>query len=150
MNEHSPRPLLPSRYPETATPSLTIGRLAAAAGVGVETVRYYQRRGLIGTPAGRKGAFGVYDAQTVSRLRFIRRAQTLGFSLDEVAGLLALDEERDRDTARALAQAKIDDIENRIRQLEDMRSALTGLVHCCEHTEAPAPCPILQALDGER
>jgi MerR family mercuric resistance operon transcriptional regulator len=135
---HASTPL-PDRTATADAAGMTIGRLAAAAGVGVETVRYYQRRGLIGTPTGRKGAFGLYDASTMSRLRFIRRAQTLGFSLEEIASLLALDEERDRATARALAQAKIADIDSRIRQLEDMRSALRGLVHCC---------PILQALDG--
>ncbi|AVZ79719.1 MerR family transcriptional regulator [Zoogloeaceae bacteirum Par-f-2] len=148
MNTPRSRPPQPSRPATTAEAGFTIGRLAAAAGVGVETVRYYQRRGLIGAPSGRHGAFGLYDAQTLSRLRFIRRAQALGFSLDEIAGLLALDEERDRDTARALAQAKIDNIEQRIRQLQAMRSALVSLVHCCEHTEAPNPCPILRALDG--
>ncbi|THF65824.1 MerR family transcriptional regulator [Pseudothauera nasutitermitis] len=130
----------------TPTAGLTIGRLAAAAGVGVETVRYYQRRGLIGAPVRHKGAFGLYGDDTLQRLRFIRRAQTLGFSLEEIDGLLALDEERDRDKARALAQAKIADIEARLRQLEDVRGALLGLVHCCEHSSAPAPCPILQAL----
>lgn len=146
MNTLTSRHSLSSRTVTTAEAGFTIGRLAAAAGVGVETVRYSQRRGLIGAPSGRHGGFGVYDAQTRSRLRFIRRAQALGFSLDEIAGLLALDEERNRDTARA--QAKIDDIEQRIRQLQAMRSALVSLVHCCEHTEAPAPCPILRALDG--
>ncbi|THF64375.1 MerR family transcriptional regulator [Pseudothauera rhizosphaerae] len=129
--------------------ALTIGRLASAAGVGVETVRYYQRRGLIGAPAARRGAFRVYDADALSRLHFIRRAQTLGFSLDEIAELLALDEERDRDKARAFAQAKIADIESRIHRLEEVRAALQGLVHCCEHTAAPAPCPILQAFGSD-
>lgn len=125
---------------------ITIGTLARSAGVGVETVRYYQRRGLLSAPNGRKGAFRVYGDAELTRLRFIRRAQALGFSLDEIADLLALDEETDRENARAFAKAKIADIESRIRQLEDIRNALQGLVHCCEHTEAPAPCPILHAL----
>ncbi|MCK9985608.1 MAG: MerR family transcriptional regulator, mercuric resistance operon regulatory protein [Azoarcus sp.] len=125
---------------------LTIGALAKSAGVGVETVRYYQRRGLLPPNGAHKGAFRVYGYDELARLRFIRRAQTLGFSLDEVSDLLALDEETDRERARAFARAKIADVESRIRQLEEMRNALQGLVSCCEHTEAPAPCPILHAL----
>lgn len=127
---------------------LTIGALAKSAGVGVETVRYYQRRGLLPPNGAQKGAFRVYGNDEVARLRFIRRAQTLGFSLDEVAELLALDEETDRERARAFALAKIADVESRIRQLEEMRGALQGLVTCCEHTESPAPCPILHALSN--
>lgn len=126
--------------------TLTIGALAKSAGVGVETVRYYQRRGLLPANGTHRGAFRVYGGDEVARLRFIRRAQALGFSLDEISELLALDEETDRERARAFAQAKIADVESRIRQLEEMRSALQGLVSCCEHTEAPAPCPILHAL----
>lgn len=125
---------------------LTIGTLAKSAGVGVETVRYYQRRGLLPQGGAHKGAFRVYGTDELARLRFIRRAQTLGFSLEEISELLALDEETDRERARAFAQAKIADVESRIQQLEEMRSALQGLVTCCEHTEAPAPCPILHAL----
>ena len=128
---------------------ITIGTLARAAGVGVETVRYYQRRGLLPAARGKKGAFRVYGQPEVARLRFIRRAQTLGFTLDEIAGLLALDEETDRAAARALARAKIIDIDLRIRRLEEVRTALHGLVACCEQTDAPAPCPILQALGGK-
>lgn len=128
---------------------ITIGTLARSAGVGVETVRYYQRRGLLPESAGRKGAFRVYGDAELARLRFIRRAQTLGFSLDEIADLLALDHESDRENARALARSKIASVEERIRQLEDVRDALQELVDCCEHTSSPAPCPILRALGGE-
>ena len=128
---------------------IRIGALARAAGVGVETVRYYQRRGLLPEVAARKGAFRVYGDTEVSRLRFIRRAQTLGFSLDEIADLLALDQETDREKARALARAKIDDVETKIRHLQDVRDALQDLVRCCEHTDAPAPCPILRAFGDE-
>ena len=113
---------------------LTIGALAKSAGVGVETVRYYQRRGLLSPNGAHKGTFRVYGNDELARLRFIRRAQSLGFSLDEVADLLALDEETDRERARAFAQSKIADVESRIRQLTEMRSALQRLVTCCEHT----------------
>lgn len=127
---------------------MTIGNLARRAGVGVETVRYYQRRGLLSEASARKGAFRVYGDEELTRLRFIRRAQALGFSLDEIAGLLALDEESDRERARELANAKIADVEVRISQLEDIRRALQHLVTCCEHTDAPEPCPILRVLVG--
>jgi MerR family transcriptional regulator, mercuric resistance operon regulatory protein len=127
---------------------ITIGSLAKSAGVGVETVRYYQRRGLLSEAGAKKGAFRVYDDAEVSRLQFIRRAQALGFSLDEIAGLLALDEETDRDAARRVAQAKIADIDSRMRQLQHVRSALQQLVSCCEDASASAPCPILRALGG--
>ncbi|MBN8441509.1 MAG: MerR family transcriptional regulator [Thauera sp.] len=130
-----------------ATPvQFTIGALAKAADVGVETIRYYQRRGLLREPQQTRGAYRVYGEAELARLTAIRRAQQLGFSLDEIDGLLALNEERDRDRAREAAQAKIELIESRIRQLQDMRDALAELVHCCEHTDAPAPCPILRAL----
>lgn len=112
----------------------------------METVRYYQRRGLLPEGNARKGAFRVYGKAELARLRFIRRAQTLGFNLEEIAELLSLDEESDRAAARRFAQSKIEDIEARIRKLEGMRAALQGLVTCCEHTQSPAPCPILHAL----
>lgn len=132
----------------TAALQLTIGALAKAADVGVETIRYYQRRGLLAEPRQTRGAYRVYGEAELARLRAIRRAQQLGFSLEEIAGLLALNEERDRNRARAAAQAKVDLIESRIRQLQDMRDALGELVRCCEHTDAPAPCPILRALSA--
>lgn len=127
----------------------TIGTLAKAAEVGVETIRYYQRRALLTEPERRAGSYRAYTAADLARLRAIRRAQQLGFSLDEVANLLALNEERDRDKARSLAQAKIDLIESRIEQLAEMRAALRQLVDCCHQTAAPAPCPILKALSGD-
>lgn len=128
--------------------AFTIGALARAADVGVETIRYYQRRGLLPEPSTTRGAYRVYGEDELARLRAIRRAQQLGFSLDEIDGLLALNAERDRQRARAAAQAKIELIDSRIRQLQDMRDALAELVHCCEHTDSPAPCPILRALSS--
>ncbi len=126
----------------------TIGTLAKAADVGVETIRYYQRRGLLAEPSRHRGAYRIYGAAELARLRAIRHAQQLGFSLDEIAGLLALNEEADRDKARTLAQAKIALIEARIAQLAGMRNALAELVDCCRNTAAPQPCPILKALSG--
>jgi MerR family transcriptional regulator, mercuric resistance operon regulatory protein len=126
--------------------NLTIGALARAAGVGVETVRYYQRRGLLPESHSRKGAFRTYGDAELARLHFIRRAQTLGFSLDEISELLDLDEMTDRENARVFAKAKIADIESRVRQLKEIRTALESLVRCCEHSDAETPCPILHAL----
>ncbi|MCB1912547.1 MAG: MerR family DNA-binding protein [Zoogloeaceae bacterium] len=126
--------------------ALTIGALARAAGVSVETIRYYQRRKLLRDDGPRQGAFRVYESADLIRLRFIRRAQTLGFSLDEIAELLRLDEIDDRVEARAMAQARLEEVERRIGQLNEIRDALASLVSCCEHTESPAPCPILHTL----
>ncbi|MCB1900338.1 MerR family DNA-binding protein [Cognatazoarcus halotolerans] len=125
---------------------LTIGTLAKSAGVGVETIRYYQRRGLLSDKGPRRGAYRIYESGDLARLRFIRRAQALGFSLDEIGDLLSLDETDDRAEARALAQARLGEVEKRLRQLQEIRDALKGLIACCEHTESPAPCPILHTL----
>ncbi|MCB1960964.1 MAG: MerR family DNA-binding protein [Rhodocyclaceae bacterium] len=125
--------------------SMTISQLARAAGVGVETVRYYQRRQLIATPA-TPGGIRRYSDAALSRLRFIRRAQELGFSLDEIADLLGLDEHADRATARTIAREKLGQIETRIAHLEAMRAALRDLVSCCEHSADALPCPILHAF----
>ncbi|PLX67225.1 MAG: MerR family transcriptional regulator [Azoarcus sp.] len=134
---------------EQTSKGLTIGALAKAAGVGVETVRYYQRRGLLAEPQQKRGAYRVYGERELARLRAVRRAQQLGFSLEEIDGLLALNEDTDRDRARALAQSKIELLDARIRQMQEMRNALTELVGCCQRTDAPAPCPILRALSSE-
>lgn len=126
--------------------TMTIGRLAAAADVGVETVRYYQRRGLLAVPTPSAGQVRHYGDTALSRLRFIRRAQQLGFSLDEIAELLDLDENTDRTAARALAKEKLAQIDERMARMAAMRSALTELVSCCEHTSTAQPCPILHTL----
>ncbi|MCB1939977.1 MAG: MerR family DNA-binding protein [Rhodocyclaceae bacterium] len=125
--------------------SMTISQLARAAEVGVETVRYYQRRGLIAVPPTRSG-IRRYEAPTLVRLRFIRRAQGLGFSLEEIGDLLGLDEHTDRVAARAIAREKLTQIEERIAQLQAMAHALRDLVACCEHSPAAQPCPILHTL----
>lgn len=129
---------------------LTIGALAKAADVGVETIRYYQRRGLLRAPTTTRGAYRLYGGEELARLRAIRRAQQLGFSLEEIDALLALNEDTDRERAREAAQAKIDLIDARIRQLQGMRDALAELVDCCRHAEANSPCPILRALSREQ
>lgn len=132
-----------------AAPSMTIARLATAAGVGVETVRYYQRRGLIAQPprgSGPGSPVRRYDAETLRRLRFIRSAQGAGFTLTEIAELLELDATGDRTRARALAEARIAALDARIAELQIARNALSGLARDCASKGAGA-CPILAAFE---
>ena len=123
----------------------TIGGLAAAGGVGVETVRYYQRRGLMETPP-RNGGVRCYGAEDVRRLRFIRQAQAGGFSLDEIAELIALDASRDRPRARELARDRIAALDAKIAELAAARSALEKLARDCA-ASGEGPCPIIAAFE---
>lgn len=129
---------------------LTIGKAARLAGVGVETIRFYERKGLIPRPS--KGASGwrTYPQDTVDRIRFIRRAKELGFSLREIAELLSLrsDPEATCGDVRRKAEEKIADIESRIRTLRKMKQALTRLTASCRGRGPLRACPILDALDG--
>ena len=123
---------------------MTIGRLARAAGVNIETIRYYQRRGLLATP--RKPLSGVrrYSSEMLTRLRFIRRAQELGFTLREITELLNLGDGSCTKT-RAIAEHRLTDIETRIHDLEAMRATLGKLIHTCRAGNQP-PCPIIASL----
>ena len=125
---------------------MTIARLGAAAGVGVETVRYYQRRGLLEVPVS-AGAVRRYGAEDVRRLRFIRRAQAAGFTLEEIGELLALDRTDDRVRVRALAGERLAALNARITELEESRTALERLRAACA-SGSKGPCPILDAFDG--
>lgn len=129
--------------------SLTIGTLASAGGVGVETVRYYQRRGLLGTPerAGHHGGVRRYGEPDVRRLRFIRSAQAAGFTLDQIAELLALDATDDRARVRELARERIGALDAKIAELSVARDALGKLAQQCGQSGA-GPCPILAAFEG--
>ncbi len=125
--------------------SLTIGRLATAGGVGVETVRFYQRKGLLAQPA-RASGVRRYGSEDLRRLRFIRQAQTAGFALREIAELLDLDAGQDRSRARAVARARIAALDTEIAELERARGALRRLAdECCQ--ESRGPCPILASFD---
>lgn len=131
--------------------TFTIGRVARAAGVGVETVRFYERRGLIRRPPRPlRGGFREYDPGTVERIRFIRRAQQLGFSLREIAELLSLRTDPAADCAevRARAQQKRDDVARRIADLEAIRAALDELIAACPGGGGVRHCTILGALSG--
>lgn len=124
----------------------TIGGLARAAGVGVETVRYYQRRGLLPEPARPPGEVRRYGDEDVKRLKFIRSAQAAGFTLNEIGELIALDASDDRARARELAQSRIAAIDEKIAELREARDALSGLAADCASKRA-GPCPILKAFD---
>jgi MerR family mercuric resistance operon transcriptional regulator len=124
---------------------MTIARLGAAAGVGVETVRYYQRRGLIAVPA-RAGSVRRYGPGDVRRLIFIRRAQAAGFTLAEIGELLALDRTGDRARVRELAAGRLAALDARIAELEASRGALERLRAICA-SGREGPCPILEAFD---
>ena len=125
---------------------LTIGQLAAAAGVHVETVRYYQRESLVPTPRRAYGSIRRYGADDVRRLRFIKRAQGLGFSLEEIATLLAVGSGRHCAETRELAVAKLALVDARMRDLKAMRSALAGMVMQCSASGDAAHCPAVEAL----
>jgi len=123
-----------------------IGGLAKAAGVGVETVRYYQRRGLLPEPARPPGEVRRYGEEDAKRLRFIRSAQAAGFTLNEIKELLDLDASDDRARARELARARVAAIDEKIAQLSRARDALAGLATACA-SKRGGPCPILKAFD---
>ena len=125
---------------------MTIGQLAAAAVVNVETVRYYQRRGLLPTPLRPSGGIRRYTSQALSRVQFIKRAQALGFSLDEVKSLLSLHDGRACSTARKLGELKLADVRQRIGDLQALEAALASLVRKCATTTRTVSCPLIEAL----
>ena len=124
---------------------MTIGTLAGSAGVGVETVRYYQRRGLIVEPA-RAGSVRRYGTADLARLRFIRAAEEAGFTLAQIGELIALDAGADRERARTLAHERIAAIDAQLARLTDARAALQGLAARCAAGEGEG-CPILTAFE---
>ena len=130
--------------------SLTIGALARRAGVGVETVRFYERRGLVRRPARPRAGYRAYPEEAIARIRFIRNAQALGFTLQEVKDLLALRVTAGTSCAavRSRATAKVADVKRRLAELERIRKALERLVAVCPGRGALANCTILDALDS--
>ncbi len=124
----------------------TIGGLAKAAGVGVETVRYYQRRGLLSEPARPPGEVRRYGDADLKRLKFIRSAQAAGFTLAEIGELIALDESDDRPRVRALAEARVAALDVKIDEMREARNALAGLATACA-SKRGGPCPILRAFE---
>jgi MerR family mercuric resistance operon transcriptional regulator len=131
--------------------SLTIGRLAKQAGVNLETIRFYERKGLLPKPPRSECGYRLFPVDAAKRLRFIRRAQELGFSLGEIRELLAFriaPAAKSADVQRR-AQAKITDIEAKIRSLESMKKTLRELTNACPGCGSARDCPILQSLDSE-
>ncbi len=124
---------------------LTIGRLAAAGGVGVETIRFYQRKGLLDVPSS-GGGVRHYGSADVDRLRFIRQAQAAGFTLEQICELLALDAGEDRKRARELATERVAALDEQIKRLKDARASLQRLANECAASDS-GPCPILSAFD---
>ncbi|MGX7953532.1 MerR family transcriptional regulator [Tsuneonella sp. HG249] len=129
-----------------APSSLTIGRLASAGGVGVETIRFYQRRGLLETPS-REVGVRRYGADDLRRLRFIRQAQAAGFTLEEIKELLDLDASDDRARVRTLAKSRIEALEAKIADLQSARKSLRRLADECG-TGTTGPCPILTSFEA--
>ncbi len=128
-----------------ARADMTISALARAGGVGVETVRYYQRRGLMDVPAA-VGAIRRYDGDALSRLRFIRRSQAAGFTLEEIRELIALDRLEERPKVRALAAARVAALDARIAELQEVRDRLARLAKQCG-SGSTGPCPIIEAFE---
>lgn len=128
---------------------LTIGTLAERGAVNVETIRYYQRRGLLQEPVKPRGGFRHYPPDTAKRLRFIKRAQALGFTLEEIVGLLALDEKKACLETRGVAAHKLELIEQKIADLVKMKRALSRLLRACDVSSAGAPCPIIHLLSDD-
>ncbi|MCS6302707.1 MAG: MerR family transcriptional regulator [Nitrospira sp.] len=126
---------------------LTIGKVAKLAEVHVETIRYYQRRGLLAEPDKPYMGYRRYSADIVKRIRFIKRAQALGFTLNEVAVLMKLEEARACGKTRALALDKINAIDQKLTGLTSMRKALAALVRQCEAGESSNGCPIIRVLE---
>lgn len=127
-------------------PQMTIGRLARAAGVHVETIRYYQRLGLLDSPARPPGGVRRYADAAISRVRFIKRAQELGFSLAEIRRLMRLEDPHSCDTARSLAEEKLALVESRLADLGRLRGVLTELIGRCDRRRGKVACPIIESL----
>jgi MerR family transcriptional regulator, copper efflux regulator len=126
-----------------------IGALAERAGVRIDTVRYYERTGLLAPKARLASGYRRYGPFEVARLRFIRRAQALGFTLKEVRELLALSRRRDMARVKRAAQEKLADVEQRMADLERVRQGLLSLIAACPGHGRTEDCPILKALGGE-
>lgn len=132
--------------PDHPKTSFAIGAFAQTAGVNVETIRFYQRKGLLPLPNKPPGGIRRYGDADVARVRFVKSAQQLGFSLDEIAELLQLQDGTQCAQARTLAQHKLIGIRQKLADLTCMESALTGLVAQCGRTTGPVACPLITAL----
>ena len=126
-------------------PQLTIAGLARSAGVGVETVRYYERRRLIPQPTRSTGTYRKYGSDHIRRIQFIKRAQELGFTLAEIESLLALEDGSDRRSVQRIAAARLEQVRGRITDLRRIERTLAHLIEDCKKQATPS-CPIIDAL----
>lgn len=131
---------------EKGCETLTIGAFAKAAGVNVETIRFYQRKGLLLEPERPYGSIRRYGAADVTRVLFVKSAQRLGFSLDEIADLLKLEDGTHCDEASSLAEHKLRDIQDKLADLERMEAVLTQLVCACHSRKGNVSCPLIASL----
>jgi MerR family mercuric resistance operon transcriptional regulator len=129
--------------------TFTIARLAEAAGVGVETIRFYQRKGLLAEPVRPPGGIRRYAASDVARVRFIKAAQRLGFQLSEIAQLLRLDDGAGCRDARRIAEEKLAEVRVRLSDLRRVESALGKLVRRCTTASGRVSCPLIASLQTE-
>lgn len=129
-----------------ALANLTIGRMAAETGVGIEAIRYYQRRGLLSEPKRTDGRIRRYGSLEIERLRFIKAAQKIGFSLDEIGSLLRLDDGSECAQARMLASHKLEEVRSRLDSLARLERVLSELVGRCESSRGRVACPLIAAL----
>ncbi len=127
---------------------VTIGHLAREANVGVETIRYYQKLALLPAPTIKIGAFSHYPIALVDRVRFIKRSQSLGFTLAEIASLLRLEDVHDKSGIRDITNHHLQDIKTKITDLQRMQKTLSKLVNECEATDQAEPCPIISSLSN--
>jgi MerR family mercuric resistance operon transcriptional regulator len=130
--------------------NLTIGDFAKAAGVNVETIRFYQRKGLLSEPDRPYGSIRRYGQTDVERVRFVKSAQRLGFSLDEVAQLMRLDDGTHCREAASVAAHHLEDVRSRLADLARMESVLSDLVCRCQNRRGKISCPLISSLYGER
>ena len=128
--------------------NLSIGAFAKAAGVNVETIRFYQRKGLLPEPDKPYGSIRRYDEADVARVRFVKSAQRLGFSLDEIGDLLRLEDGTHCEEARSLAEHKLKDVREKLADLTRMGTALSELVSACQARKGNVSCPLIASLQG--
>ncbi len=131
---------------KTRPNSLTVGSFAAAAGVNVETIRFYQHKGLLPRPQRSYGSIRRYGESDVARVKFVKSAQRLGFSLDEIAGLLRLEDGTHCAEARVVAEQKLEDVRAKLDDLRRIESVLTRLIDRCGASRGTIACPMIAAL----
>jgi MerR family mercuric resistance operon transcriptional regulator len=133
----------------TPTPPLTIGRLAKKANINVETIRFYQKRGLIQEPVKPSQGYRVYSTEILSQLLFIQRAKLIGFTLSEIQNLLALGEHKNCEETKHMAEQKLALVADKINDLSQLKTTLEALIDDCEHNKEINECPIIQSFENK-